>query len=199
MERLPPHTVQFVVDELLESLDKMCVHVFGCRVAQRVLEYCLPAQTEPILNHVQRSLYQLAREQYGNYVVQHVLEHGRSSDRQEIMALLCQRPLDIACHKYGSNVMEKALLLADAPERYALVEAMLGRPRSSQGLKRMVDDRFANYVVQRLLDLSAPEQKREVVRMLRADCMAQLQKSSQGKHVVQKLEQLEVQFANGVM
>ena len=44
---------------------------------QRILEFCIPEQTTPILQELHANTEQLLQDQYGNYVVQHVLERGK--------------------------------------------------------------------------------------------------------------------------
>lgn len=54
----------------------LSTHPYGCRVIQRILEFCIPEQTAPILEELHANTEQLLQDQYGNYVVQHVLERG---------------------------------------------------------------------------------------------------------------------------
>jgi pumilio RNA-binding family len=196
IERLPPEKVAFIVDELRTNVDKMAMHCYGCRVVQRVLEHCLPAQTKGILEELVQNLLSLFRDQYGNYVVQHILEHGRPVDRERILDLVKQMPLELSCHKFASNVVEKGLLLGDARERSVIIRAIIGDPREPQRLQMMVRDRFANYVVQRLLDVAEQSQKEEVFWILKdASTVSQLKKTSYGKHILGKLEQIATQVA----
>jgi pumilio RNA-binding family len=190
IERLPVAQCKFVLDEVMASLDELCPHQFGCRVVQRMLEHCPPAQAAPVLDHVMRHLFSLCKEQYGNYVVQHVVEHGRPEDRQKVLALVSSRPTDLACHKYGANVVERCLLLADQTEREQLIRWLVGTQKK---LQMLVHDRFANYVLQRVLDVAAAPQRREVYQMLRQHTET-LQRLSFGKHVLSKLEELEPQM-----
>ena len=55
----------------------LSTHPYGCRVIQRILEFCIPEQTSPILEELHANTEQLLQDQYGNYVVQHVLERGK--------------------------------------------------------------------------------------------------------------------------
>ena len=55
----------------------LSTHPYGCRVIQRILEFCIPEQTAPILEELHANTEQLLQDQYGNYVVQHVLERGK--------------------------------------------------------------------------------------------------------------------------
>ena len=54
----------------------LSTHPYGCRVIQRILEFCIPEQTAPILEELHANTEQLLQDQYGNYVVKHVLERG---------------------------------------------------------------------------------------------------------------------------
>ena len=63
---------------------KLSCHPYGCRVVQRLLEHCLPCQTESLLKELLVHTEQLIQDQYGNYVVQHVLDHGEALDKSRI-------------------------------------------------------------------------------------------------------------------
>ena len=55
----------------------LSTHPYGCRVIQRILEFCIPEQTAPILQELHANTEQLLQDQYGNYVGQHGLERGK--------------------------------------------------------------------------------------------------------------------------
>ena len=57
---------------------------------QRILEFCIPEQTAPILEELHANTEQLLQDQYGNYVVQHVLERGAQVMHQHQRNLLDQ-------------------------------------------------------------------------------------------------------------
>jgi len=110
-------------------------------------------------------------------------------DRARIIEMVKHMPLELSCHKFASNVVEKGLLLGNNQERDVIIGAIIGEPREPQRLQMMVRDRFANYVVQRLLDVAAPAQKEEVFWILK-DQVSNLKKTSYGKHILSKLEQI---------
>ena len=64
----------------------LSTHPYGCRVIQRILEFCIPEQTAPILQELHANTEQLLQDQYGNYVVQHVLERGKQVKNSKISA-----------------------------------------------------------------------------------------------------------------
>jgi pumilio RNA-binding family len=189
---LPPESIGFIVEELLMRLDDMAIHCYGCRVVQRVLEHGSQSQTEPLLDKLYLKVETLVKDTYGNYVVQHILEHGREKDKQNIMSLILTNPFDLACGQYSSNVVEKSLVVLNKEEKAKVIKAFLGDSEDPQRLARMVNHRFANYVVQRLLDSAEQPERQEAFYKLVVECadtstLNQLKKSNYGKHILQKL------------
>jgi pumilio RNA-binding family len=189
---LPPESIGFIVEELITRLDDMAIHCYGCRVVQRVLEHGSQSQTEPLLDKLYLKVESLVKDTYGNYVVQHILEHGREKDKQNIMSLILKDPFDLACGQFSSNVVEKSLVVLSKDEKSKIIKAFLGDPEDPQRLSRMVNHRFANYVVQRLLDSAEQPERQEAFYKLVVECadtstLNQLKKSNYGKHILQKL------------
>eukprot|EP00466_Bigelowiella_natans_P013025 jgi/Bigna1/133099/aug1.20_g7807 len=104
----------------------------------------------------------LAKNQYGNYVIQHVLIHGSARHRAAVIKSFQGILLPLSKHKFASNVIEKCVTHATRQERQMLIEEILGtdsRNALNPPLMGMVRDQFANYVVQRLIDVMDPEQR----------------------------------------
>ena len=100
---------------------------------------------------------ELSQDLYGNYVVQHVLRYSCADLRTKAIETLMSAPVDYACHKYASNVLEQALLSGDRQERQDMVHAIISSPRrgdAGDALSMLTTNRFGNYVVQRMLDVS---------------------------------------------
>ena len=88
----------------------LAVHAYGCRVIQRILEYCEDHYEviSPILDEILDNVHILARDQYGNYVVQHVLINGKELYQCAIIERVCAAPLvrfwfAFVCFKLGAN------------------------------------------------------------------------------------------------
>lgn len=54
-------------------------------------------------------------------------------------------------------------------------------------LNIMMKDQYANYVVQRMIDLAEPSQRKMLMQRIRPH-LAQLRKYTYGKHIIAKLE-----------
>jgi hypothetical protein len=102
---------------VVEQVYHLATHPYGCRVIQRILEYCTEEQTTPILDELLRCTISLVQDQYGNYVIQHVLEHGKPQDKAPILHKLRGQLLQLSQHKFASNVVEKCIQCAFGPVR----------------------------------------------------------------------------------
>ncbi|KAF4663261.1 hypothetical protein FOL47_005836 [Perkinsus chesapeaki] len=213
IECLPSEEVQFIVDALVGKDDatsksahtashvlRLSVHCYGCRVLQRLLQKCDMAQKQPILDAVvygttdDSERHMLVNDQFGNYVVQHSIQFGRPEDRHLIaQEFLLPFVGELCSNKFGSNVVEKSLECCDIDDKRALVRALLtpatpGVPASCP-IVSMMKDRYANYVVGRILshdEKEMPEVK--VVRRLVEDNVEVLKKFTYGWYMIEKLQ-----------
>ncbi|XP_036302536.1 pumilio homolog 1 isoform X16 [Pipistrellus kuhlii] len=196
IECVQPQSLQFIIDAFKGQVFALSTHPYGCRVIQRILEHCLPDQTLPILEELHQHTEQLVQDQYGNYVIQHVLEHGRPEDKSKIVAEIRGNVLVLSQHKFASNVVEKCVTHASRTERAMLIDevcTMNDGPHSA--LYTMMKDQYANYVVQKMIDVAEPAQRKIVMHKIRPH-IATLRKYTYGKHILAKLEKYYMK--NGV-
>ncbi len=128
-------------------------------------------------------------------LVQHVLEHGSPDDKSRIINSLRGRVAVLSAHKFASNVMEKAIANSMPAERAVLINEVLatadGNENSSGSgggvLVDMMKDQYANYVVQRMLELADKQQRHLLITRIRP-LVGTLRKYNYGKHIITKLE-----------
>uniref|UniRef100_A0A8C2TGD9 Pumilio RNA binding family member 2 n=1 Tax=Coturnix japonica TaxID=93934 RepID=A0A8C2TGD9_COTJA len=176
IECVQPQSLQFIIDAFKGQVFVLSTHPYGCRVIQRILEHCTAEQTLPILEELHQHTEQLVQDQYGNYVIQHVLEHGRPEDKSKIVSEIRGKVLALSQHKFASNVVEKCVTHASRAERALLIDEVCCQndgPHSA--LYTMMKDQYANYVVQKMIDMAEPAQrkiimhKRRPILFLRSD------------------------------
>uniref|UniRef100_A0A8C3ALI8 Pumilio homolog 1 n=1 Tax=Cyclopterus lumpus TaxID=8103 RepID=A0A8C3ALI8_CYCLU len=192
----------------------LALQMYGCRVIQKALEF-IPSDQQVIELHqhteqlVQSRFLKLAaclcdvrstswcpHDQYGNYVIQHVLEHGRAEDKSKIVAEIRGNVLGLSQHKFASNVVEKCVTHASRAERAVLIDevcSLTEGPHSA--LYTMMKDQYANYVVQKMIDVAEPTQRKIVMHKIRPH-ISTLRKYTYGKHILAKLEKYYMK--NGV-
>ncbi|XP_065062848.1 pumilio homolog 1-like isoform X1 [Rhopilema esculentum] len=184
--------LQFIINAFRGQVFALSTHPYGCRVIQRILEHCSPEQTSPILSELHENTERLVQDQYGNYVIQHVLEHGSPDDKLTIIALVRGNVLQLSQHKFASNVVEKCVSHASRADRAALIDEVCNDANPG-ALYAMMKDQFANYVVQKMIDVAEPLQKKMLILKIRPH-EATLRKFTYGKHILAKLEKLGKSF-----
>ncbi|KAL3147052.1 hypothetical protein ABBQ38_015016 [Trebouxia sp. C0009 RCD-2024] len=197
IERVKPTTeILSILEDITGSVVGLSTHPYGCRVVQRVLEHCtIEDVTAFICRQILQSTLPLATDQYGNYVIQHMLEHGPDSARQEIVQKLVGQAVRLSQHKFASNVVEKCLQFGDSAGRQALIQEVVGPPEGappeSGPLQMMTKDQYANYVVQKMLEVCDDSQRQLLMARITAH-LNQLKKLTYGKHIVARVEKLLV-------
>uniref|UniRef100_A0A5K3FEU5 PUM-HD domain-containing protein n=1 Tax=Mesocestoides corti TaxID=53468 RepID=A0A5K3FEU5_MESCO len=204
IEYVPSEHLQFIVDAFKGHVHSISTHSYGCRVIQRILEHCSADQTAPILAELHQCAESLFKDQYGNYVIQHILEHGRTEEKSRIIGLLRGRVAALSVHKFASNVVEKAVTNANRQERQALINEVLEKDSNhiqssiatavssddrgdTSVLWTMMKDQFANYVIQKMLDVAEHPIRKELMTRIRP-YLNSLRKYTYGKHIINKME-----------
>lgn len=191
IEKVQPEKLQFIIDAFLrggaDTVYNLSTHPYGCRVIQRVLEHCSDSQKRPVLDALHANMKSLVMDQYGNYVVQHIVEHGCDADRDRIVDVIASDVLHYAQHKFASNVIEKCLTCA-GNHKNKLISEVCGVPGDPQPpLLLMMKDQYANYVVQKMLDVADSTHRKKMMFAIKPH-IPTLRKYNYGKHIITKLE-----------
>ncbi|XP_059460141.1 pumilio homolog 5-like [Corylus avellana] len=160
IESVPTERIEFIISAFRGQVATLSMHPYGCRVIQRVLEHCTDElRCQFIVDEILESVCALAQDQYGNYVTQHVLERGKPQERRQIISKLSGHIVHLSQHKFASNVVEKCLEYGGATERELLIGEIFGHTEGTDNLLTMMKDQFANYVVQKILDICSDNQR----------------------------------------
>ncbi|XP_055347622.1 pumilio homolog 2-like isoform X2 [Paramacrobiotus metropolitanus] len=188
IECVQPDLISFICQAFQGQVYSFSTHPYGCRVIQRILEHCTDEQTRPILDEMFQYLNDMVMNEYGNYVVQHVIEHGKADDRARCIEACRGRIVSLSQHKFASNVIEKCVLHGNRQQRINIIEEVCTYTDNGQSaLFAMMRDPFGNYVVQKLLDIAEPPQRKLLLHHIRP-FLGQLRKLSYGKHILSKVE-----------
>lgn len=126
----------------------------------------------------------LIQDQYGNYVIQHILEKGKPNDRAFVIGKVKGNILSMSKHKFASNVVEKCVSFGSSADRQEIFdEVITTKADGTTPLYTMMKDQFANYVVQKLLDLSSEPQRILLVTKIKPQ-LPSLKKYTYGKHLI---------------
>ena len=191
--------IQFIINAFQNRVKELSKHPYGCRVVQRILEHCTNQQKASVLEELRICCAELVQDQYGNYVIQHVMQHGWDEDRAILIREVQSHLLDFSQHKFASNVVEKCLQYANKRDRDEMIWGIinvtfdLNSPVDAKTghcvLENMVRDPYANYVVQKVIDVSDERQRAAIIRYVKEN-IVQLRKYTYGKHIIVRLEKV---------
>jgi len=188
IEKIPTEYIQFIIDSFNNKMTELATHPYGCRVIQRVFEHCTEEQTKPLMLELHKNTISLIQDQYGNYVIQHILEKGNVKDKSEIIKKVHGKLLQMSKHKFASNVVEKCVINGTRNDRQTFInEIIQTKPDGSSPLLAMIKDQYANYVVQKMIEVGDSDQKELLISHIKPHIQT-IKKYNYGKHLIQKIE-----------
>jgi pumilio RNA-binding family len=189
IETVEPSCLQFIIEAFRGQVFILSTHPYGCRVIQRILEHCNQEQKDIVLEEMHNHTEALIQDQYGNYVVQHVLDHGLDKDKSKIVNCVRGKVLHLSQHKFASNVVEKCVQNATKMEKAVLIDEVctVNSDSPASPLHIMMKDQYANYVVQKMIDVAESSQRKILMHKIRPH-ISTLRKYTYGKHILAKLE-----------
>lgn len=132
-------------------------------------------------------------------MIQHVMQHGWETDRAILIKEVQSHLLAFSQHKFASNVVEKCLQYANKKDRDEMIWTLINvtfdmnSPVDAKTghcvLESMVRDPYANYVVQKVIDVSDDRQRSAIMRYVREN-IVQLRRYTYGKHIIVRLEKI---------
>jgi hypothetical protein len=191
IEQMNPDSVRFIVEKIEKDTERMATHMYGCRVIQRLLEHFSVNDLNVMLERILENVPVLAADSYGNYVIQHMLDHSKLEDKKKIIMEVTKDVVKYSKLKHASNVVEKCFEVATTGgaddlenERAALFESVLGTPGGHCPLYQIMEDKYGNYIVQRMIEFStSTTYKAPLMQCLsNPQVLEKLKSSSEGPH-----------------
>lgn len=186
--------VCFVAAEVQDHVYHLATHAYGCRVVQRLLQYGDSELRRSILGELQKYIFYLIQDQYGNYVIQHIMENDMPEGVEEkarIFETVEKNLVTFSKHKFALNVVEKAIVCGSMKKRNEVVKTVLGEVGTektekpeNKALYEMMRDQYANYVVQKLVEVETDRGlKRALIKGIR-ECLGKMEAGNgYGKHL----------------
>jgi len=172
----------FVFRAVIAACTTVACHRHGCCVIQRCLDAASREQQWGLINAIVTCALELMQDPYGNYVVQYVLDLGRQTEAWAVAEKCLGHVALLSTQKFSSNVMEKCLEKANEQLLAAIVNELCD-PRSLQSL---LQDQYANYVIQRALTVSPVDVASRLVVSIKPH-LSLLRNTSGGRRIVSKI------------
>ncbi|CAH0478875.1 unnamed protein product [Peronospora belbahrii] len=182
LQFMKPEYNQFVFDAVCKECTTVGTHRHGCCVLQRCLDAANTMQKAAVIEQVERQAMKLMQDPYGNYVVQYVLDSCTAEEAFGVIMKPLGHIYELSVQKFSSNVIEKCL--EKAPERVR--QKYIAEITSCSKMNKMLQDQFANYVVQRALCVCAEEQCLLLVKAIRPHLTA-MKNTSGGRRITARI------------
>ncbi|CAK59869.1 unnamed protein product (macronuclear) [Paramecium tetraurelia] len=145
---------------------------YGCLIVNKIIDIfpkLIDPNTKSITNDIIirtiKNSSCLIRRQYANYIIQQILEKGQENHKRLLLNnYLIKDFVAMSLDKYGSNVAEKAIVYAGTQWRQKLWEEEVSVSESS--FRKLVNDQFANYPIQRLYEYLSQDYRNEFIALL---------------------------------
>mmetsp|Transcript_11586 Transcript_11586/g.21509 ORF Transcript_11586/g.21509 Transcript_11586/m.21509 type:complete len:815 (-) Transcript_11586:69-2513(-) len=163
LQHVPHDRAKIIYDSVVRDVLVITRHRHGCCVFQRCIDAADPEQRNALIDEIVRHGVDLMQDPFGNYVVQYVLEHSRHQEASRIIGQLPTRMALLSTQKFSSNVVEKCLQHASQAELEPLIDELC----DSDVMRKFLNDQFANYVVQRALQVANDKYGMRLVQAIR--------------------------------
>lgn len=151
---------QWIYDAVCECMEDVGRDRVGCVIVKRCVDHANADQMHSLFGEIRNKALALVQDPFGNYVVQHVLDKfPKSEDAQRLIERLVPSVVDLCVQKFSSPVVEKCLNLANDENKHALLAELT----TTDNLAQLLNDRFANFVMQTALDVAGPEDRLALV------------------------------------
>jgi hypothetical protein len=184
LNKLSPEDNQFIYDSVSQtnSCVEVATHRHGCCVLQRCIDHASDTQKLQLINEIIANALVLVQDPYGNYVVQYVLDLPFPGLASELARRFIGHIPILSTQKFSSNVVEKCLGVADPHTRALIIQEVI----EYDNLLYLLQDPYANYVIQTSLNVSEPMQHARLVEAIRPHLPA-LRNTPYGKRIQNKI------------
>lgn len=189
LQRLGASECQFIYEAAGSHCVEIATHRHGCCVLQRCIDHATPEQRKELVREIAQHAYVLSQDPFGNYVVQYVLDMKLTEASGEVMKRLAGHYAELSAQKFSSNVVEKCLKLTEEILR-PLQEKIVAEIAEYPHILRLLQDPYANYVVQSALSVSNGTLYDNLVEKIRP-YVPSLRGTPHGKRIMAKINNLK--------
>lgn len=153
----------FIFREITRNIVSVATHKHGCCVVQWCIDYANVEQRKALVNVIVENALELAQDAFGNYVLQQIMDTAQTPSQEDILRHLIHRlkgsMSKLAVQKFSSIVVEKCVEMAPKELRKDIYDEII----NEQKISRLLQDPYANYVIQKILTITRQEEFHEIV------------------------------------
>eukprot|EP00884_Botryococcus_braunii_P019974 jgi/Botrbrau1/6660/Bobra.0202s0008.1 len=186
LQRLGAERSQFVYDAACGHTMEIATHRHGCCVLQRCIDHATHTQKRQLVAEIAKNALRLSQDPFGNYVVQYVLEQGNPEATEQIVLQLFGHVPELATQKFSSNVVERCIKMGGNDTLNKLRDDVIREIISSPKLSQLLQDPFANYVLQSALVVTHGHLHSQLVDAIKP-FLSTLRGTPHGKRILSKI------------
>jgi hypothetical protein len=161
LDHLPQRHNQWIYEAVVEQMEEVARDRVGCVIVKRCIDHATDDQRYLLSREICNKVLRLVQDPFGNYVVQHILDKYPTHEfSQGLIANLLGNVTELCVQKFSSPVVEKCLQVANPTVRKAVLQEIT----ESDILPQLLNDRFANFVIQTALDVADSEDRQKLVK-----------------------------------
>eukprot|EP00668_Euglena_longa_P004364 GGOE01005116.1.p1 GENE.GGOE01005116.1~~GGOE01005116.1.p1 ORF type:complete len:775 (+),score=107.91 GGOE01005116.1:39-2327(+) len=182
LQKFSAQDKQFIYDAAIPRCMDVATHRHGCCVIQRCIDHASEEQRAYLTDEIARNAFSLVTDPFGNYVVQYVLDLNIDQMIRKICSSFVGSFASLCMNKFSSNVMEKCLQLAPDDIQHQFIAELM----EPVILPKLLQDQYANHVVQTALTVSKPHQFGQLQEAIRVH-LHLVRNTPYGKKIENKL------------
>lgn len=170
LHRIPPPNEnssgpsnQFIFDKITKNIVSVATHKHGCCVVQWCIDYATSKQRRKLVDVVVANALELSQDAFGNYVVQQIMDPTHPEVLEKLVSHLAGSVNKLAVQKFSSIVIEKCLEYTESSQQMQIINELINPVK----LPRLLQDPYANYVIQKALSVTKQENFQKVVEAVR--------------------------------
>nr|VZI09471.1 unnamed protein product [Spirometra erinaceieuropaei] len=191
LEHCMPEQTRRILDELHKSVESLVKDQYGNYVVQHVLEHGSQEDKSRIINGLRGRVPILSSHKFASNVMEKAIANATPTER----VALINEVLQCSSSPPQPHTPAGAAVVGGGGPMTANLSAPIligGGSTNDDGstpsvLVDMMKDQYANYVIQRMLELAEPQQRRLLISRIRP-LQNTLRKYNYGKHIITKLE-----------
>ena len=165
------YTIQKIIDqehyklilpELKGKLLDLTLHMYGCRVVQKLISIIPNDEISVISNELSQNYSKCIEDQNGNHVIQKLIEKLNDDEREKLINVIWPKKVYyFSIQQYGCRVIQKIFEFCSEEESQKLLEEIY------KNVVNLCQDQYGNYVIQHLLQTRHGERCKEIYEALK--------------------------------
>lgn len=152
----------FIFKQITSNIVSVATHKHGCCVVQWCIDYASPDQRKDLVKAIVINALELAQDAFGNYVLQQIMDTAQPETLKKLCHRLKGSMSKLAVQKFSSIVVEKTIEMC-VESRGEIIKELV----CSSKIKRLLQDPYANYVIQKILSVTRQDEFHDVVDNIR--------------------------------